>query len=205
MYLFTIIMTIITIDGNIGCGKSSVLNYLHKIYKIPVDLEPVENWSTFLSNMYENKADVFKFQIKIWLDRCWVQEKSDKTVVLMERSPYFIKNTFIQTALEQHMITENELNILHDLHSKTDYLWLNNKYIYLRSNPENCYKRIKKRNRPSEKHITSEYIETLHKSHEDTYHKALADNMQIHIINVDDKTIAEIASEIISEIQGIHP
>lgn len=45
----------ITIDGNIGCGKTSVLNYLHKINKTSIDLEPVDNWLPYLKNMYIEK------------------------------------------------------------------------------------------------------------------------------------------------------
>lgn len=194
-------MTIITIDGNIGSGKTSVLNYLHKTYKIPIDLEPVESWNTYLSKMYDDNIDVFKFQVRIWLDRCWVQEKSDKTTILMERSPYFIKNSFINSAYNLGMITQMEYNILQDLHKKTDNIWTSNTYIYLRSNPENCFKRIKKRGRHSEKNITEEYINTLHDYHEDTYNKALSNNMNIMIIDVDDKNISDIAIEILEYIQ----
>lgn len=194
-------MTIITIDGNIGSGKSSVLNYLHKTYKIPIDLEPVENWNNFLVKLYEHKEDVFKFQVRIWLDRCWVQEKSD-TIVLMERSPYFIKKTFIQTAYNLDMITEHEYNILLDLYKKTDSLWTSNTYIYLRSNPENCFKRLRKRNRQSEKNITEEYIKALHISHEECYQIALENKMNIIVIDVDDKSIPDIADEIIRHLQN---
>ena len=58
-------MSLITIDGNIGCGKTSVLNYLHKFYKYPVDLEPVEEWQPYLDKMYQNKENTFNFQIRI--------------------------------------------------------------------------------------------------------------------------------------------
>lgn len=193
-------MTIITIDGNIGSGKTSILNYLHKTYKLPIDLEPIESWNNFLVKLYENKQDVFKFQVRIWLDRCWIQEKSD-AIVLMERSPYFIKNTFIETAYQSDMISEHEYNILHELHKKTDSLWSSNRYIYLRSNPESCYKRLKKRNRAAEKNITEEYIKTLHYSHEQNYNSAVDNKMNISVIEVDDKSIPEIAEEIIDYIQ----
>jgi len=194
-------MTIVTIDGNIGSGKSSILNYLHKMYKIPIDLEPVESWNNFLTKLYDSKLDVFKFQVRIWLDRCWIQEKSD-TIVLMERSPYFIKHTFINTAYNLDMITEHEYNILVDLHKKTDSLWSSNTYIYLRSNPENCFKRLKKRGRPSEKNITEDYINMLHDSHEENYRQALENKMNIIVIDVDDKSIPEIADEILEYLQA---
>lgn len=194
-------MAIITIDGNIGSGKTSVLNYLHKYHKIPIDLEPVESWNTYLSKLYDEKMDVFKFQVRVWLDRCWIQEKSEKTLILIERSPYYIKNSFIETAHTCGMITDLEHEMLIELHSKTDSLWAtHNMYIYLRSNPENCHKRIKKRNRQSEKSITQEYIQILHDSHEDTYQKALNDKMNIIVIDVDDKAINEVANEIMEYI-----
>jgi deoxyadenosine/deoxycytidine kinase len=192
---------IITIDGNIGSGKTSVLNYLHKTYKIPIDLEPVDSWNSYLSKQYDDKLDVFKFQVRIWLDRCWVQEKSEKTTVLMERSPYFIKNTFIKSAFDTEMISQHEYNILLDLHKKTDNIWTSNTYIYLKSNPDNCYKRIKKRNRPSEKNITEEYIQMLHEYHEKTCHNALENNMNIIIFEVDDKSVPDIANNILQVIQ----
>jgi deoxyadenosine/deoxycytidine kinase len=192
---------IITIDGNIGSGKTSVLNYLHKTYKIPIDLEPVESWNSYLSKLYDDKLDVFKFQVRIWLDRCWIQEKSDKTTVLMERSPYFIRNAFIQSAYDTDMISIHEYNILMDLHKKTDNIWTSNTYIYLKSNPENCFKRIKKRNRVSEKNITEDYINMLHDYHEKTYKKALESNINIIVFEVDDKSIPDISNGILQFIQ----
>ena len=196
-------MPIITIDGNIGSGKSSVLNYLHKIYKIPIDLEPVENWNSYLTKIYDDKTNVFEFQVRVWLDRCWIQEKSDKTVILMERSPYFTQNTFIETVYNTGLITQNEYNILVGLHNKTDSLWTCNTYIYLRSSPENCVKRIKKRNRQSEKNINPEYIQNLHDSHEKAFNKAVEQKMNIIVIDVDDKTIAEVAGEVLQHIQHL--
>ncbi len=194
-------MPIVTIDGNIGCGKSSILNHLHKMYKIPIDLEPVESWNNYLTKMYDDKIDVFKFQVRVWLDRCWIQERNDKSVILMERSPLFIQSVFIETAYSLNMISQNEYTILQDLHLKTNDLWTCNIYIYLRSTPENCFKRLKKRNRPSEKNITQEYIQILHDKHEDVYTKASEKNMNIIVIDVDDKTIAEIGNEVLQYVK----
>jgi deoxyadenosine/deoxycytidine kinase len=193
-------MPIITVDGNIGSGKSSILNYLHKYHKISIDLEPVESWNSYLSKQYDDKQDIFKFQVRIWLDRCWVQEKSNKTVILMERSPLFIKETFIETALMLEHINQTEYNMLMDLHKKTDSLWYSNTYIYLRSSPENCMKRIKKRNRACEKSITMEYVQLLHDKHEETYRSAVDAKMNIIYVEVDNKSIADIANEILQLI-----
>lgn len=194
-------MTIITIDGNIGCGKTSVLNYLHKYNKLSIDLEPIESWQQYLDKIYsKEKKEIFKFQIRVWLDRCWIQEKQDKSLILMERSPYFIKNTFIKNYYNTNQISENEFIILNNLHSKTDNIWSCGAYIYLRSNPTNCLSRISKRNRQSENQIELEYISSLHDLHETAYNKAVENKMNIIDINVENKTIAEIALEIYNSL-----
>lgn len=204
-----IYMPIITIDGNIGCGKTSVLNYLHKYYKIPVDLEPVDNWEKHLNDMYDDREGVFKFQVRVWLDRCWVQEKSEKSIILMERSPHFIKNVFIKSAKDLKMISEKEQEVLLALHNNTDRMWSPNSYIYLRSKPDNCCKKIKKRNRPSEKNITPEYIKILHDIHEETFEKydsaTSPNNAKLTCIDVDGKTVVEVANEILEIIQSNFP
>ena len=194
-------MTIITVDGNIGSGKTSVLNYLHKYNKLSIDLEPIESWQQYLDKIYsKEKKDIFNFQIRVWLDRCWIQEKQDKSLILMERSPYFIKNTFIKNYYNTNQISENEYNILNNLHAKTDSIWNCSAYIYLRSNPTNCLSRISKRNRQSENQIELEYINSLHELHEIAYNNAVDNKMNIIEINVENKTIAEIALDIYNSL-----
>ena len=41
-----------------------------------------------------------------------------------------------------------------------------NMTIYLQSNPETCYKRIKERARPEEKSVTLPYLRNIHTQHE---------------------------------------
>jgi len=191
-------MVLITIDGNIGAGKSSVLNYLHRNYKLPVDLEPVESWNKYLTDFYNDSTNVFKFQIRVWLDRCWIQEKTETTNIFVERSPRFIQDVFIDIAQEQNMITSSDKEILLSLHQKTNKLWENSIYIYLRSSPENCLKKIKKRNRVCENHISLEYITALHDKHEALYEKILKeDNNKIYCIDIDGSSVSDIANSIL--------
>lgn len=191
-------MTIITIDGNISSGKSTLLNYIHKNNKIAIDLEPVEKWDLHLKKLYDTdiKSSSYNFQIKVWLDRCWIQEKSDNILMLMERSPYFIKNVFVENAKNDKSITEEEYNTLQSLYKKTDNLWEPSGYIYLRSDPVQCYERCIKRGRESEKNITLEYITEIHNLHEEKYLKAINDNMNIIVIDIENKSISDIANEI---------
>jgi deoxyadenosine/deoxycytidine kinase len=189
-------MVIITINGNIGSGKTSVLNYLHRYYKLSIDLEPIDKWTPYLNEFYKNKKSAFKFQIRVWLDRSWIQEKTDKSLIIMERSPFFNRHIFVNSVYNENLITENEYAILNDLYDKTDSVWSCNTYIYLRSNPENCIERIKKRGRDCEQNVDLEYITKIHDLHESTYRKALDNNLNIICIDVEDKTISQIATEI---------
>jgi deoxyadenosine/deoxycytidine kinase len=194
-------MTIYTIDGNIGCGKTSILNYLHKYKNIQIDLEPVEKWKSFLDNIYLSKTGYFNFQIKVWLDRAWIQEKDNKSIILMERSPFFIRNTFNKNDYIKNNINEDEYNVINEMYNKTDNIWKSNLYIYLRSSPIKCLERIKYRARNNEMNISLEYITDIHNLHEETYKLALENKLNIIIIDVNNKTIHEIADEILDAIK----
>jgi deoxyadenosine/deoxycytidine kinase len=61
-------------------------------------------------------------------------------------------------------------------------------------------KRIKKRNRSCEKNVTMEYLQLLHDKHEETYRKAVDAKMNIIYVDVDNKSIADIANEILQFI-----
>ena len=193
-------MTIYTIDGNIGCGKTSVLNYLHKYKNIQIDLEPIDKWKPFLDNIYLSKTGYFNFQIKVWLDRAWIQEKDNKSIILMERSPFFIRNTFNKNDYNNNNINEDEYNVLNEMYNKTDNIWKSNLYIYLRSSPVKCLERINYRGRNNEMNITLDYLTNIHDLHEETYIKALENNLNIIIIDINNKTIYEIADEIFNLI-----
>ncbi len=191
-------MTIYTIDGNIGCGKTSVLNYLHKYKNIQIDLEPIDKWKSFLDNIYLSKTGYFNFQIKVWLDRAWIQEKDNKSIIFMERSPFFIRNTFNKNDYINNNINEDEYNVINEMYHKTDKIWNPNYYIYLRSNPINCLERIKKRGRDNEMNIDLDYIKDIHNLHEETID--LLKDANIFILDIENKEIHEIAEEILLKL-----
>ena len=76
-------------------------------------------------------------------------------------------------------------------------IWKPNGYIYLRSDPDKCLQRINKRGRLAEKNITLEYIQQLHELHEKNYKEAQSSNMNIIAIDVENKSISDICSEIL--------
>jgi deoxyadenosine/deoxycytidine kinase len=193
-------MVIYTIDGNIGCGKTTILNYLHKHKNIQIDLEPVDKWKPFLDNVYINKTGYFNLQIKVWLDRAWIQDKETNSIIFMERSPYFIRNTFNKNDFINNHINEDEYNVINEMYQKTDKIWKSNFYIYLRSSPKKCLERIKARGRENETNIDEDYLISIHDLHEEAYMQLLETNKNVILIDIENKTIEEIIKEIVSLI-----
>jgi len=189
-------MPIFTIDGNIGCGKSTLLEYLHTHYLLPIDLEPIKKWQPYLSDMYYNNKGAFEFQVRVWLDRCWIQPKKD-TTLLMERSPYFQQNVFIPINHTNERLTTREVDSLNEMYNKSNKIWNPAGYIYLRSNPSKCIERIKQRGRNSEEAIGEAYIEHLHNCHEKAYFSAAVNHYPMICVDIENKTIPDIAREII--------
>lgn len=189
-------MLITTIDANIGAGKTTILKWLNQNYHIPIDLEPIELWEPHLKELYKNKSNVFPFQVRVWLDRCF--PKDNTSILFMERSPYFQEDVFLNIAIKEQTMTEEEINILQKLYNKIN--WQPLLYIYLKSDPFECSKRINKRGRNSETNIPLSYLQQLHELHEDCYTKAIKNGRPVLCINVEGKTPEMIGNEIVTYI-----
>jgi thymidylate kinase len=86
------------------------------------------------------------------------------------------------------------------MYDKTDTIWKSNLYIYLRSSPLKCLERINYRGRYNEMNITLDHLKNIHDLHEETYKNGLKNNLNIIVIDVNNKTIHEIAEEILTYI-----
>ena len=189
----------ICIDANIGAGKTTILQRLHNNHKYLICLEPVDQWMPYLKNIYENDKGYYEFQVKVWSDRSFIQDKTDKPI-LYERSPYFTKNTFVKCMLETGKITKEEYNNLNVMYDNTTIMWKPKKYIYVKVSPEVSYERIQKRNREYENNITLEYLKILYRLYEETYKEAK--NKGMDIIEIDgERTEEEIVNEILRNIE----
>ena len=119
----------------------------------------------------------------------------------MERSPFFIRNTFNKNDFNNNNINEDEFNVINEMYNKTDNIWKSNLYIYLRSSPNKSLERINHRGRLNELNIDINYITDIHNLHEETYQMALENKLDIIVIDVDNKSISEIADEILAIIK----
>lgn len=195
---------IITIDGNIGAGKTTVLECLAQrdVESYRLDLEPVAKWQPFLDRMYTTGTGVFEFQTRVWLDRCWPEIPEGSETLFIERSPLFQRSVFIPANISNGKLTQDQSSILHELYDKTIKIWEPDMYIYLRSDPAKCAARIMRRGRNSEDNIQLNYLTELHTLHEEAAIRAAYTGKNIKVVHVENLTVAQIVDEIIDIIEG---
>ena len=201
-------ISIVTIDGLIGAGKSTIMKALHDRApdKYVLDLEEVETWMPYLNELYVDNKCAFEFQLRVWLDRCWPYDKLLQPLksevlggiktLLVERAPLFQAKVFIDINEENGRISTREAALLREVYQKSYNSWQPNKMIYLRADPQKCLARIKLRHRPSEDAIPIQYLRRMYEIHEEISSTIPG----IIVIDVEDKTPEEIADEIITKL-----
>ena len=184
------IIKMIYIEGNIGVGKTSLLNNL-KLYHFNVITEPVEQWCEILKLYYNDKQKyAFRFQMKIlltWIEKFILLNNMD--VYFTERSLFSRRDVFFKITCENGHVNDKDILEYHDCFDKL--ININcikdiikpKAYIYLKASPEICYERVKKRNRIGEEHITVEYIEKLDLYHQNWINKEREKGIQVFEID----------------------
>jgi deoxyadenosine/deoxycytidine kinase len=151
----------ISIDGNIGAGKTTILK---KLTNYDVILEPVEEWTEHLTKFYEDPIRWgFCFNLKV-LSSFAKWHNVDK-FILFERSPIACNKVFTDMHYEDGNMDKLELKTFNDIYDNIG--WSPDVLIYIKTRPENCLKRIKIRGRESEQNISIEYLDKVHKKYEE--------------------------------------
>jgi len=177
---------IISIEGNIGSGKSTIINYLKNNYlknndnqnMVFVD-EPVNEWLNIKSNgknalelFYEDQdKNSFWFQILAYITRLrnlleTIKKNPGKNIIT-ERSIYTDKYVFAQMLFESGKISDIEFQTYNywfdtfENETKIDVI------LYVNTEPEECMNRIKIRNRSEESSVELDYLKDCHSKHID--------------------------------------
>lgn len=167
----------ITIGGNIGCGKTTLIQSLNT--KLNVKPEPIEKWNEWLKLFYSDmKRFCFSFQMKILYD---FLDYGDSFV--SERSPLDALYVFAKSLLDIDVMSHVEYNLFSDLVHRIG--WVPDIFIYIRVLPETCFERINQRDRDCENGVSLDYIRTLHMAYDRFVTDILKDemNVTVHVID----------------------
>ncbi|XP_025081103.1 thymidine kinase 2, mitochondrial-like isoform X2 [Pomacea canaliculata] len=136
----------VAVEGNIGCGKTTFLQYFRSRPRVHILPEPVEKWKSL------NGFNCFKHG----------------RIKMIERSVYSARKCFVENLYQKGLMSDLDYTILQKWHE-----WLSKNanigvdlIVYLKASPETCYNRIKKRNRSEECDISLDYLKDLHRLHE---------------------------------------
>lgn len=174
---------IVTIEGNIGSGKSTLISKLKDV--LPQDKyvfvrEPVDIWLSIqdddgvsiLEKFYNDQQKyAFSFQMMAYISRLHllrktIRENRNKTII-MERCCLTDKNVFAKMLYDEGKIENVNYNIY--------LMWFNeflgdveySKIIFVNTDPKICSERINKRDRSGENQISIDYLKKCHKYHID--------------------------------------
>ena len=187
------VMKVVAIQGNIGCGKSSLLSQLRReqyadhpdVRTVP---EPVEEWSEWLGVYYRRlqrhrqgsageETDIphlpalqLQLQVLASLHRCYKELPLSTELAIFERSPVSSRQLFVARMVEQGEMNELDTKLYDQIFAQLG--WMADIDVYIRCSPETCYKRIQQRGRDGEEPITLAYLRELHQKHEEIYGNA---------------------------------
>lgn len=172
---------LISIEGNIGSGKSTIIDYLKTINNKNIAFvdEPVNEWINIKSNgknalelFYEDqKKNSFWFQVLAYITRLrnllYVIENNPNKIIITERSIYTDKYVFAQMLFESGNISDIEFQTYNYWFETFENKTKIDTILYVNTEPDECMNRIKMRNRTEESSVKLEYLKTCHNKHND--------------------------------------
>jgi deoxyadenosine/deoxycytidine kinase len=167
------------IEANIGAGKTTIIEKLQNLENVEIIPEPVNVWLNIkdnngvnlLQHFYEDmNKNAYMFQSMVFKTRMEAIDKEQlKPLRFIERSVWTDRYIFGKMCIEDKMMSSIEIECY-----KYWYNWLENRFpikpdgiIYIRCSPKKCLERINGRGRNEESAIPLEYLEKLHKLHDE--------------------------------------
>ena len=187
-------MKIFSIEGNIGSGKSTLIDFLSLNFKNYHYLEePVNTWNeikdtsgvTILEKYYQDPLKyAFSFQMMAYITRLSIIKKAltslpPDTIIITERSIFTDREIFAKMLYDDNKIESIEYQIY--LRWFNEFKTINlDGIIYVQTLPGVCNKRIGIRNRKGESSIPLEYLERCH-----DYHERWINNSNVPVLYMD--------------------
>ena len=175
---------IISIDGNIGSGKSTKVRDLEKYYTeqgrndVIFIQEPVDSWNsvvdengaTILSNYYKDqKRFAFRLQMLAYISRLSLLRDAVKKgykYIITERCVGTDRNVFSKMLYDKGDIEHDEYIIYQKWYEEFISDVPIGAIVYIKASPETCLERVNIRAREGE-NIPLEYLKECDKYHDD--------------------------------------
>ena len=210
---------VISIDGNIGSGKSTIVQKLKNDFENENNIifleEPVNEWikikddtHNIIEKFYEDPIKYsFPFQMMALISRFKIlndtMQKYPNSVIITERSLYTDKHIFAKMLFDSNKMNTFEYQIYCKWFSEFVQKLPEHKFIYLHTKPETCIERIKIRGREGEDKISIDYLTSCNNYHDDMFSQ-VKHELKFNLDNCDltstdyDNVIDEIKKYIIS-------
>lgn len=214
------------IGGNIGAGKSTVINELKnmqnkKNIKIFTDLEPINDMKPFLDVMYDQASDHLTKSCNIYMIQMVVATHFTECINKVNRYSEENPNTLCVHFMERSIIDAEAIFLAENLRSGSidkyhadlyfrvrkmicpdEFIFGDKKatlrYIHLNVPYDICMERIRSRARGNEVNISEDYITNIHNLQNSLCEYELPRH-DVEVINVDGANLSppEIASVIV--------
>jgi len=187
---------IISIEGNIGSGKSTFFNYIKEQLGVQSNVifldEPVGIWETIrdsegniLEHFYDDPYKYsYCFQMTAYISRLVLVKEALKKLgpdgtIITERCVFSDYNVFTKMLHDSGKINKVEY--------ESYKLWFDYfiqdipvpNFIYLKASPETCYKRVMMRGRTSETEMSIEYLKECESYHDNWLIPGLLGNVTV--------------------------
>ncbi len=159
---------IISVEGNIGTGKSTLLNKLKEIMDIEIHLETLDN--AFLERLSDFNLDPQRYaqplqeHITSMRENLMAEIYDDDKIHIIERSVISDK-AFSSAMLEYRFITQRFYNLYTHRINEEMFKHPMDMVIYLKADPERSFFRQLGRGREEESSLDLQYINRLNDHH----------------------------------------
>ncbi len=172
---------LISIEGNIGSGKSTLVEYLKSLNTYIFVDEPVNEWLNIKDNEGSNalecfykdqKKNAFCFQVLAYITRLKklidkIKNNPNNTIIITERSIETDRNVFAKMLYEDGLLSSIEWETYNYWFNTFKEVSMVDLIVYIKTSPAQCLERINIRNRVEESNIKLEYLEKCNKYHND--------------------------------------
>lgn len=147
---------LISVEGNIGSGKSTVLSLLDAEGWVTKQ-EPVDDWGEMLSLYYKDPVTwSLGFNLKVLHS---FQSIPAGDLVLVERSPGACRHVFGQLSYNDEHLSPASWDVFKGYYEHLG--WEPDMYIYIDTPADQCMARLQERGRSCEQNLTLEYLHRI--------------------------------------------